>query len=241
MATVRAETFDAEMFGKLVALFDSNQAGEAESAFRKAVLLCAKNGLHFGEAAGMAFGHGDSGKVAELEAKLHESADDWEKAQAEIERLRAQLDEKGEDTPEGEHVIDLPGRLRRWWRFWQFRLFVLTVAIGACAWAGEAHLQGLAAVLGWLCLFLFGAWSVAQFRKSGFGQMLLKWLVYGAVLLAGAAAIDNVDASARPPVFLLALTVALLLTLSKVSRWLGGLIRAHVWESEPMQTARGWF
>src|SRR6185437_5234396 len=234
--------FDVEGSGKIVALFDSDKVGEAQNAFTKAVLLCRKHGLRFCDAAGMAFGQGDSGKVAELEAQLRESAEGWDQAQAEIERLRAEVAaHSGEEMPDGEHVIDLPGRLRRWWRFWQFRLFVLTVAIGAGAGAGEARLQGLAAVLGWLCLFRFGAWSVAQFRKSGFGQMLLKWLVYGAVVLAGAAAIDNVDASARPPVFLLVLTVALLLTLSKVSRWLGGLIRAHVWESEPVQTARGWF
>jgi hypothetical protein len=233
--------FDAETFGKIVALFDSDKVGEAQNAFTKAVLLCRKHGLRFVDAAGMAFGQGDSAKVAELEAELRESAIGWTEAQAEIERLRAQLDERGGDTPDGEHVIDLPGRLRRWWRFWQFRLFVLTVVIGAAAGAGEARLNGLAGVLGWLCMFLFGAWSVAQFRKSGFAQMLLKWLVFGAALLAGAAAIDNVDASARPPVFLFVIAVALLLTLSKVSRWLGRLIRAHVWESGPVQVARGWF
>jgi len=71
--------------------------------------------------------------------------------------------------------------------------------------------------------------------------MLLKWLVYGAVLLAGAAAINNVDASARPPMFLLVLAVALVLTLTKVSAWLGGLIRLHIWESHPVHVARGWF
>jgi hypothetical protein len=234
--------FDVEGFGKIVALFDSDKVGEAQNAFTKAVLLCRKHGLRFADAAGMAFGQVDSAKVAELDAQLRESAEGWDQAQAEIERLRAEVAaHSGEEIPDGEHVIDLPGRLRRWWRFWQFRLFVLTVAIGAGAGAGEARLQGLAAVLGWLCVFLFGAWSVAQFRKSGFGQMLLKWLVYGAVLLAGAAAIDHVDASARPPVSLLVLAVALLLTLSKVSRWLGGLIRAHVWESESVQIARGWF
>lgn len=235
--------FDVEGFGKIVALFDSDKVGEAQNAFTKAVLLCRKYGLRFCDAAGMAFGQGDSGNVAELEAQLRDSAEGWDQAQAEIERLRAEVAaaHSGEEMPEGEHVIDLPGRLRRWWRFWQFRLFVLTVAIGAGAGFADAHFDALAVVCRWLCLFLFGAWSVAQFRKSGFGQMLLKWLVYGAVVLAGAAAIDNVDASARQPVFLLVLVAALLLTLSKVSRWLGGLIRAHVWESKPVRTVRGWF
>ena len=111
------------------------------------------------------------------------------------------------------------------------------MAIAAGVAAGK-HAAGLFALL---CVFLFGCWSVALFRKMGFAQLLLKWLVYGVVLLAGAAALDNVDVSARPPVFLLALAVALVLTLTKISQWLGGLIRAHVWESEPVHVVRGWF
>src|SRR6185312_15607660 len=112
MATVKAETFDAEMFGKLVALFDSNQAGEAESAFRKAVLMCAKNGLHFGEAAGMAFGK-DGGDAAELRdqlqrqeaeyaGKLTWSADEIQRLNGE---LAAALSGNGGGDGEEEHVI----------------------------------------------------------------------------------------------------------------------------------------
>lgn len=236
--------FDVEGFGKIVALFDSDKVGEAQNAFTKAVLLCRKHGLRFCDAAGMAFGNADAVRQqleTEFNAEVEKMMQAALKLRQQNDDLRAQLEERADDTPEGEHVIDLPGRLRGWWRFWQFRLFVLTVAIGAGAGAGEARLQGLAAVLGWLCFFLFVCWSVAAFRKLGFGHMLLKWLVYGAVLLAGAAAVNNMDASARPPVFLLALVAALLLTLSKVSRWLGGLIRLHIWESHPVHVARGWF
>ena len=232
--------FDVEGFGKIVAMFDSDKVGEAQNAFTKAVLLCRKHGLRFCDAASMAF---DSGKAAELEAQLRQSAEGWDQAQAEIERLRAEVAaaHSGEEMPDGEHVIDLPGRLRRWWRFWQFRLFVLTVAIGAGAGFANGGVNALARLLGLLCPLLFVAWSVAAFRKLGFAQMLLKWLVYGAALLPGAAALDNLDASARPPVFLLVLAVALVLTLTKVSAWLGGLIRVHVWESEPVRVVRGWF
>jgi hypothetical protein len=227
------EDFDVQGFGKIIALFDSDKVGEAQNAFTKAVLLCRKHGLRFTDAASMTFGQ-SSGRVAELEAQLRESAEGWKEAKAENDRLRAQLDQRDGDTPEGEHIIDLPGRLRRWWQFWQFRLFVLSVAVGTAAVRG-------AVVLGWLCVFLFMAWSVALFRKSGFAQMLLKWLVYGVVLLAGGAATDGVDASARLAVFLLVLALALVLTLTKASAWLGRLIRTHIWESGPVETARGWF
>src|SRR5271169_4199309 len=110
MATVRAETFDVETFGKTVALFDSNNAGEAENAFRKAVLMCAKNGLHFCEAAGKAFGQGDGSEVAELQEQLQQQeaqqANELSEAAGEVERLRGQVAELraalSDETPEGE-------------------------------------------------------------------------------------------------------------------------------------------
>lgn len=237
--------FDVEVFGKIVALFDSDKVGEAQNAFTKAVLLCRKHGLRFADAAGMAFGNADAVRQqleTEFSAEVEKMRQAALKLRQENDDLRAQLDERGGgDDVEGEHVIDLPGRLRRWWRFWQFRLLVLALAQGAGAVFLLNGLGVVAPLFGLLLPLLFGAWSVAAFRKLGFGQMLLKWLVYGAVLLAGAAAIDNVDASARPPVFLLVLAVALVLTLTKVSAWLGGLIRLHIWESHPVHVARGWF
>ena len=94
---------------------------------------------------------------------------------------------------------------------------------------------------GAVCFFLFGAWSVAQFRKRGPGQMLLKWLVYVTVLMLGGMLADSADAANRPAVFLGVLAVALVLTFSKLSEWLGEKIRVHVWESEPVRMVRAWF
>jgi hypothetical protein len=240
MSTVRAEQFDLEMFGKLVALFDSNAAGEAESAFRKAVIMCARNGIRFSDAAQFAFGQGDE-EVAVLQEQLRqqgaEHANHLTEAAAEIERLRAEL---AGETPEGEHVIDLPGRLRRAWVFPQFRLLVLTVMIAAAAAVAQNH-DGLARFFGAGCVFLFGAWSVAQFRKRGLGQMFLKWVVYAVSLMLGGMLADRADVASRPEVFLAALAVALVLTLSKLSGWLGEKIRQHVWESEPVHVVRAWF
>jgi hypothetical protein len=233
---------DVGQFGKVVALFDSDKLGEAESAFRKALLMCKAEGLRFCDVAGEAFGKVSADEAEQMRrdvmaaaAKVEELRGHKTQLEAEVTKLREELTEK--ENPEGEHVIDLPGRLRHAWRFWKFRLFVLTVAIGAGVAAGK-HAAGVFAVL---CVFLFGCWSAALFRKMGFAQLLLKWLVYGVVLLAGAAALDNVDVSARPPVFLLALAVALVLTLTKISKWLGGLIRERIWESELVRRIRGWF
>ena len=59
--------FDAETFKKLVARFDSNHAGEAETAFRKAMAMCAQSDLRFCDAASEAYG-----RSSELEAELAE-------------------------------------------------------------------------------------------------------------------------------------------------------------------------
>jgi hypothetical protein len=244
---METKTFDTETFAKMVALFDSNSAGEAESAFRKAVLMCAKNGLHFGEAAGMAFGK-DGGEVAELRDLLQRQEADYAGkltwSADEIQRLNgalaAALSGNGGGDGEEEHVIDLGGRLRRAWVFPQFRLLVLTLAISVGAGAGQHH-DALGSFFAVLCFFLFGAWSVAQFRKRGLGQMFLKWFVYGTAVILGGVLVDGVDAGNRPAVFLAVLAVALVLTLTKVSEWLGEQVRMHVWESESVHVVRGWF
>jgi len=246
MATAKAEIFDIEQFGKLVALFDSNNPGEVENAFRKAMLMCAKHGLRFTDAAASAFGQDNGARISELEEELRRRETEWSPklafASEEIERLKQELAEAraANEIPDGGHVIDLPGRLRRAWQFAGFRLFILTLALGPELLAGEQR-SGVAGPLGIMCAFLFGCWSVAQFRWLGLAQMLLKWLVFGAVLIAGGVALDNCGAANRGPVIVLVLTAALLLTLSTLSLWLGRRIRKHIWESAPMRTMRRWF
>lgn len=142
---------------------------------------------------------------------------------------------------EKEHVIDLGGRLRRAWKHWQFRLLLLTLAIAVSAGAANAQADTLARLSGSLGLFLFGAWSVAVFRKRGIGQMFLKWFVYCAALALGAALADSASADNRTLPILGVLAVALVLTLSKLSVWLGGIIRAHVWESPTVRVIRRCF
>lgn len=245
MATVRVETFDAEMFEKLVALFDSGNAAEAESSFRKAMLMCAKHGARFRDAAATVFSSSDA-RVAELEKELREQqaehASEVEEAEAEVQRLRrveAELraELRGE-RPGGEHVIDLRGRLRRAWKFPQFRLFLLTLATAATVALVDSPLGPL---FGLLINLLSIAWSLGQFRKRGLAQMLLKWLVYYGTLGVAWLVLHSLGRDNNPSAILPVLPVALVLTLSKFSEWLGEMIHAHVWESRPVRAVRRWF
>jgi hypothetical protein len=90
--------------------------------------------------------------------------------------------------------------LRRASRFAQFRLLVLTVMIAALYGVAD-HSDALAWLFGAVCLFLFGAWSVAQFHKRGLGQMFLKWIVYGALLMPRGMFVDSFHAGTGPPYF----------------------------------------
>jgi hypothetical protein len=257
MATVGAEKdkqpgFDVETFCKLVALFDSSNVGEAENAFRKAVLMCGKKGLRFCDAAGMALGQGDGGEVAELRdqlqqqeaeyaAKLTWSADEIQRLNGEMAAALSGSDGNGEE----EHVIDLRGRLRRAWVYPQFRLFALTVVIavgGAAARPVFSDHEFLGRFWALVCLFVFGKWSVAQFRKRGLGQVFLKSVVYFLTIsicdAVGQGFGIHID---EGPMWLVAALLALVLALSRLSEWLGEKVRLNVWESGPMHVLRGWF
>ena len=90
---------DAGMFRKLVALFDSPSAGEAEAAFRKAANMCARSRRRFIDAIGESFGIAElQQRLAQREAQgeqLADALDDLrrnfaayrQKAEAEIQQL----------------------------------------------------------------------------------------------------------------------------------------------------------
>ena len=63
---------DLEIVGKLCAVLDSTNAGEAEAAFRKLVLLAAKHGSRLCDVIAMAFGHGDGAEVTALQEQLQQ-------------------------------------------------------------------------------------------------------------------------------------------------------------------------
>jgi hypothetical protein len=181
-------------------------------------------------------------------ARLQEALTEERAANASLREqlaLAQQRDDSGPD--EVEHVIDFGGRLRRAWPFWQFRLFVLALAQEAGAvflLNGAGVAAPLFGLLNWL---LFAVWSVALFRKRGLGQMLLKWLIYFAVAAAGGVAAFNMAGGRIPApaeaqaVLGGSLLAALLLTLSKLSDWMGERIREDIWESRPVRVVRRCF
>jgi hypothetical protein len=63
----RGTAFDANVFRKLISLCDTNRASDVESAIHRAVELCARGQIPFGQAVVEAFGTRDD-RVAELEA-----------------------------------------------------------------------------------------------------------------------------------------------------------------------------
>ena len=253
MAT--AAEFQVEEFGRLMAMLDSKNPGEAENALRKMLLNCTRHGMSFADATHTVFIQGYGVALEkELQQQEEEHAGHMTEAAAEIERLRAEVDElraqPSEAAPEGEHVIDLPRRLRFAWNYPQFRLFVLTLGIGANLWVqyiaaefGHWHRQlvVVARVVGFVPLCLFLTWSVAQFRRRGLAQMFLKWLVYSSVLLAGVVILNFIGDGKMAEIVAGTLALALVLTLSKLSEWLGKMIRRHVWESRPVRAVRSWF
>jgi hypothetical protein len=84
---------DIEIFKKLVARFDSNFAGEAETAFRKAISMCAQAQMRFCDAATEAYGQdGDAAQLRAEIADLRQTLEQREKQGAAIADARDQLE-----------------------------------------------------------------------------------------------------------------------------------------------------
>ncbi len=166
-------------------------------------------------------------------------------------RLREQLDERetrrGYDGYEQEHVIDFPGRLGRALELSEFpAVRVHAGRVRQCGVWGES--AGIRADGGWLrasrawrescgirarganglCIGLFLAWSLGQFRKRGLAQLLLKWAVFSLLwrCVSWCAA---------------GLALVMVLTFTKISEWLGRQIGLRIWETRPVAIVKGWF
>lgn len=209
-----------------------------------------------------------------LDDDVDEMREGLERSAAEIEKLRkaliqerdknarllgqlgcAEETRRGGDDYEEQHVIDFWGRLRRAWRYPNFRLFVFVLAVfGNAAYgttflpvlAGFAHF-GYAAQHGQqaltvLCIALFLLWSLGQFRKRGLAQLLLKWAVFFASLavcelVRGELAWLGGDWRAIAA----GLALVMVLTFTKISEWAGRQIRVHIWQTRPVAIVKGWF
>jgi hypothetical protein len=231
---------------KVGALLGSNYAGEADTASRKIILLAAKYGLHPCDLIAMAFGQGVAGEVAELQDQLRQQeaqhADQLTEAEGIIQGLRGEVAALSGGV-EGESLLEgLKRWLRHAWTLAHFRLLVLTLMFAAGFMADRVFDRHVALLwLYWAALlFVFMAWIIAQCRKRGFGEMLMKCAVYGAVLVI---AVWSLSASGADDMTcaLGGLAVGLVVTVSRLSEWLCKQVRVKVWESSPAHVMRGWF
>jgi hypothetical protein len=215
--------------------------------------------------------------VDEMREELEQAAEALTELRAEKEKLRKALIEERDKTArlreqtgrreetrrgagddEERHVIDAWGRLRRAWRYPNFRLFVFMLALFGNAAYGPKFLllvsgfsryggkvaeygpQGLNA----LCIALFLLWGLGQFRRRGLASVLLKWAVFFAAL----ALLDLVRVSSWSGELVRdwraiagGLAVVMVLTFTKISEWLGRQIRVRVWQTRPVAVVKGWF
>jgi hypothetical protein len=185
--------FDAEIFKKLVALFDSSNAGEAENAFRKAVLMCAKYGLRWREAIAAAFGQNDE-RAAQLEAENAGLREELERRKEDGDELADALERAQEKLAARDRQGEPGGRV------WSPRILLLVLVgvivtrIGLYKGLGVGRPIGsyhAATAFGtWLAnavfvvagLWLLAKWNHAQYRADGWRQLVMKWTVLGAGL-----------------------------------------------------------
>lgn len=212
----------------------------------------------------------DDDDVEEMREELLRSAAEVEKLRKayiserdENARLREQSSHReetrrGRDGNEEQHVIDFWGRLQRAWRYPNFRLFVFMAAVFGNAVYGAKFLLILASLghggyaakvaeygpraLTALCIAFFLLWSFGQFHKRGLAQLLLKWAVFFAAVLAcdlvgGELAGWGNDWRAIAG----GLAVVMVLTFTKISEWLGRQICLRVWDTRPVAIVKGWF
>lgn len=216
--------------------------------------------------------------VEEMREELERSAAALAELKADREKLRKALIEerdknarlreqssrgeearRGRDGDEEQHVIDFWERLRRAWRYPNFRLFVFVLAVFGSAAYGMKFVSLLASLghgryaanvaqhgqeaLNALCIALFLLWGLGQFRRRGLAQVFLKWAVFFAALaLAELVRVELVpELRGDWRVIASGLAVVMVLTFSKISAWLGRQIRVHLWQTRPVDVVKGWF
>jgi hypothetical protein len=201
MATAgKAKSFNYELFRKRVRLFDSSADGERDLAVTQALKQCAQSDppMHFWEAAGTAFGFGESGneEVEELKeraataqeesAHLRRSAERQEQVCDQLRNENARLAEKLDRV--ANEVKEL--RAPEWPQIWVLRPQVLLVAAGivvALEWfaitpLGISWLADRGSIIAeWLhaiAMGIFVVWSVALWKCDGAKKVFEQWVVW---------------------------------------------------------------
>lgn len=111
-------------------------------------------------------------------------------------------------------------------RFWRFHPLPDEIFAGL-EWAGF-----------FAVVYLFVAWSRAQYKAQGLGQMFLKWMVFWPILVGGGMIADACRAHSLAVSFAVQLA-AVVLTLSRLSELLADWLAA-IFET-PVARIRGWF
>jgi hypothetical protein len=198
MATATKNGFDAETFRNLLARVESNHPAEAETAFRKAMLMCVENTLSFGEAIAEAYGRDDGASQLEEEnAKLRE----------EVERRKQGGDKLADALDQAkEKIAELEKRELHEGPLWSVRKvllilmaviaarIVLFIALGEGP-SGDGTPRAATGFAPWLAnllLVLSGAWLLAQWHRGqqaaeGWGQLVMKWGLLGPGLFMSAS------------------------------------------------------
>jgi hypothetical protein len=192
---VAGKTFEIDQFRRCVALFESSISGEAASAIRMALKICADCNLRFCDAAALAYGDDHAGEIAQLKediSRCKEALAARERDTAElIDRYEAKLAQAGNAANQmAQSHRSVRDFLAFTWSFAQWRLALLLVAI-TCACGMSNRIGSLAGVALFLfVLWLFLLWCAAEIDQSGWGRLLIKCCIVGAGSMEALASHD---------------------------------------------------
>lgn len=206
MATAtKARPFNYELFRKRVRLFDSDLAGERDTAIRQALGQCAESDppVHFWEAAALAFGGVDGAERDELEERAAraeaEAAEQRDQAARNAEAAREQSEINArlrEENARLEDALDRradDGERRDWPEIGALQptsLLLMFAFVLVCEWSaiaplGHAWLGRSAWIVAeWihaLAIALFIVWSFAVYRREGLRELLFGWAAWGGI------------------------------------------------------------
>jgi hypothetical protein len=195
--------------------------------------------------------------AGQKQVEMAQLADQFIAAKKQIAQLIARSKRK---TQRG--TYDFHELLRDLWTLPQIRLICLTLfLIGEMTifWrfetaANSKAFEQMHLLFVPVAAVLFAKWTALQYREEGLLQLLVKWALFllGAISSFGvlrscwpwetvsAGTVGGGDAT-RLVVSIFVLAFFSIVTLSRLSEWLVEEVGAKLWESQPIQTVRGYF
>ena len=198
MAAGRKKQFDADLFRKLVRLFDSDREGERDVAMRQALQHCADCDppLRFCDAVALAFGEDGASddRVAELQGRIDRLENENTQLSEGVTALREELEGRGAGRKRRKGA-GFGGLLADAWSFAQCRLLMLATVLAVRLLLLMFLDAGLSPRRTWwvnrifiaLAALLFMKWSGAQYEQSGVGPVFMKWIVFAGLSVVALA------------------------------------------------------